>query len=156
MISALMPFLFNSPPTSATHNTPWLGATAENATLTLSAAVPDAGVAIAATIVSPRIILPMPCRDRGQNIMAPRRLFECVPRLLRDLSRSYSDDNKVDEQRQELSIGIGCLKNASNDAPLNENCISVRSSRDATVTFFGHFFAHILVHHPTTHPGPSC
>jgi hypothetical protein len=38
MISALMPFLVKSPPTSATHNTPWLGETAENATLTLSAA----------------------------------------------------------------------------------------------------------------------
>src|SRR6266545_3321324 len=35
----MSPFLLRSPPTSATHNTPCVGATAENATRILSAAV---------------------------------------------------------------------------------------------------------------------
>src|SRR6266545_524543 len=80
MISALMPFLGKSPATSATHNTPWLGETAENATLTLSAAKLGRAKKITSRTLNPRTgNFLMPDRDRGQNIMDPGRLF-CVRR----------------------------------------------------------------------------
>src|SRR5439155_15200809 len=79
-ISALMPFLVKSPPTSATHNTPWLGETAEKATLTLSAAeLGRAEIITSRTLNSRTGSFLMPDRDRGQNIMDPGRLF-CVRR----------------------------------------------------------------------------
>jgi hypothetical protein len=70
--SALNPFLFKSPPTSATHKTPWVGATAENATLTLTA--PALGMCN--TITSRALLartskLLMQHSDRWQDIMAP-------------------------------------------------------------------------------------
>src|SRR5919108_4222003 len=83
MISALMPFLGKSPATSATHNTPWLGETAENATLTLSAAKLGRAKKITSKTLNPRTgNFLMPDRDRGHNIMDPGRLF-CVRRRFR-------------------------------------------------------------------------
>src|SRR5688572_14186428 len=78
-----MPFLIKSPPTSATHNTPWLGETAEKATLTLSAAKLGRAKTITSRTLIPRAgKFLMPERDRGQNIMDPGRLF-CVRRRFR-------------------------------------------------------------------------
>src|SRR5918996_1879267 len=83
MISALTPFLVKSPPTSATHNPPWLGETAENATLTLSAAKLGRAKTITNRTLNPRTgNLLMPDRDRGQNIMDPGKLL-CVRRSFR-------------------------------------------------------------------------
>src|SRR5687767_4282795 len=83
MISALMPFLIKSPPTSATHNTPWVGETAENATLTLSAAKLGRAKTITSRTLNPRTgNFLMPYRDRGQNIMDPGKLL-CVRRSFR-------------------------------------------------------------------------
>src|ERR1041384_268694 len=65
-----MPFLVKSPPTSATHNTPWLGETAENATLTLSAAKLGRAEAMTSRTLNPRTgNFLMRDRDLGQNIM---------------------------------------------------------------------------------------
>src|SRR5213594_431475 len=107
MISALMPFLGKSPATSATHNTPWLCETAENATLTLSAAKLGRAKKITSRTLNPRTgNFLMPDRDRGQNIMDPGRLFCVRPETFP--SCVSSDDSRVNEQRQAQSkLGNG-------------------------------------------------
>src|SRR4051812_8611185 len=83
MISALIPFLLKSPPTSATHKTPWLGATAENATLTLSAAGLGMAKRSASRIVNPTTTdFSVPNRDLSQTMMAPAGFFVCAAACL--------------------------------------------------------------------------
>src|SRR6266550_4196461 len=101
MISALMPFLVNSPPTSATHNTPWLGATAENATLILSAAKLGRAKTIASRTPNPRTSnFLLPDSARRQNILASDG-FLCAAQLAKTVhSRGCADDSRVNQQRQ--------------------------------------------------------
>src|SRR5438105_454179 len=101
MISALIPFLLKSPPTSATHNTPWLGATAENATLTLSAAATGSGKTFASRTLNPKTSnFLLPDRARGQDIMASED-FLCAAQLAKIVhSRGCADDSRVNQQRQ--------------------------------------------------------
>src|SRR5688572_28067830 len=105
-----MPFLVKSPATSATHSTPWVGETAENATLTLSAAKPGRAETITSRTLNPRTgNCLMPDKDRGQNIIesvsccvyaAPSETFHsCVS----------SDDSRVNERRQAQSEWDGDL-----------------------------------------------
>src|SRR5918995_2819611 len=71
-----MPFLVKSPPTSATQSTPWVGETAENATLVLSAAKLGRAKTITSRTLNPRTgNCLVPDRDRGQNIMDPGKLL---------------------------------------------------------------------------------
>ena len=80
MISALNPVLVKSPPTSATHNTPWLGETAENATLILSAAKLGRAKTSASRTLNPGTgNFLLRDRDGGQNIMEPG-IFLRTPR----------------------------------------------------------------------------
>src|SRR2546423_5673244 len=101
MISALIPFLLNSPPTPATHNPPWLGATAENATLTLSAAATGLGKTFASRTLNPRTSnFLLPDRTRRQNIMASEDFLFAVQLAKIFHSRGCADDSRVNQQRQ--------------------------------------------------------
>jgi hypothetical protein len=67
--------LVKSPPTSATHNTPWLGETAENATLTLSAAKLGRAKKLTSKTLHPRTGNFLISNGiRAQNIMNPGKL----------------------------------------------------------------------------------
>src|SRR5258705_5937286 len=98
MISALMPFLVNSPPTSATQNTLWLGPTAENATLTLSAAKLGRAKTIASRTPNPRSNnFLLPDRARRQNILASEG-FLCAAHFAKTVhSRGCADDSRVNQ-----------------------------------------------------------
>src|SRR5688572_23474448 len=99
-----MPFLVKSPPTSATHSTPWVGETAENATLTLSAAKPGRAETITSRTLNPRTgNCLVPDRDRGQNIRDPGKLCLYAAASGNLHSCVSSDDSRVNEQRQEQS-----------------------------------------------------
>src|SRR5918911_2164674 len=107
MISALMPFLAKSPATSATHKIPWLGETAENATLTLSAAKLGRAKTITSRTLNPRTgSFLMPDRHRGKTIMDPDNFFCVRCRLRKPLHAVSSDDSRVNQQRQGVSAWV--------------------------------------------------